>query len=333
MTTFKDGLFQYGGSAVGSGMLPVMGFTGTSGASKALFVHGSLGSDGNPGTVKDPLKTLTAAYGLCTDGAGDTVYILNDGSTAATVRDVALDWAKDNCHIIGLGAPSINQRARISTVSGSTDVDAYTPYLTLSASGCVVSNVSWFQGNSEDGVASVGIKVSGSRNYLSNVSVITGAHANQGDEAGTYNVQVTGSENVFEKCYIGQDTAARSNVANANVRFGAGGQEQATRNIFRQCVFPCFADGAAPVFILAPTAFDTQRWNLFDGCVFINTGTSTMTAGVSWSDTTGKLFLKDCAFYGCTDVTAADSSYVFAYGYAMGASAVEVGMFKGIDIA
>jgi hypothetical protein len=143
---------------------------------------------------------------------------------------------------------------------------------------------------------------------------------------------VTGSENVFEKCYIGQDTAARSNVANANVRFGAGSAEQATRNVFRDCIFPCFADGAAPVFISAVTEFDAQRWNLFERCTFINTGTSTMTAGVAWGITTGKLFLKDCGFYGCTDVTAADSSYVFAQGPAAGV-AVEVGMFKGIDIA
>lgn len=329
MTTFGDQVFQFGGVPIGGGMLPAM-----APGAKAFFVHGSLGLDGNSGLrPSEPLKTLTQAYALCTDGAGDVVYIMNDGSTAATVRDVALTWAKDNCHIVGLGAPAINQRVRISPATTVTDVDAYTPYLTLSASGCIIHNVSWFQGNSEDSKASVGIYVSGSRNYLSNLSVITGAHANQGDEAGTYNVQVTGSENVFDKCYIGQDTAARSNVANANVRFGAGSAEEATRNVFRDCIFPCFADGAAPVFILAPTAFDTSRWNLFERCNFINTGTSTMTAGVSWSDTTGKLFLKDCAFYGCTDVTAADSTLVFAYGVAMGASAVEVGLYKGIDIA
>lgn len=328
MTTFGDQVYQFGGVPVGSGMLPPM-----APGAKAFFVHGSLGLAGNSGLrPSEPLATLTQAYALCTDGAGDVVYIMNDGGTGASVRDVALVWAKDNCHIVGLGAPAINQRVRIAPATTATDVDAYTPYLTLSASGCSISNVSWFQGNSEDGKASVGIYVSGSRNYFNNVSVITGAHANQGDEAGTYNVQITGSENVFEKCYIGQDTAARSNVANANVRFGAGASDEATRNVFRECIFPCFADGAAPVFILAPTNADTQRWNLFDRCVFINTGTSTMTAGVSWSDTTGKLFLKDCGFYGCTDVTAADSTLVFVQGPA-GAPSVEVGMFKGVDIA
>ena len=330
MTTFGDQVFQFGGVPIaGGGMLPVM-----APSAKAFFVHGSLGLDGNSGLRPDePLKTLTQAYSLCTDGAGDVVYILNDGSTGATVRDVALVWAKDNCHIVGLGAPAINQRVRISPATTATDVDAYTPYLTLSASGCIISNVSWFQGNSEDGKASVGIKVSGSRNYLSNLSVITGAHANQGDEA-TYQVQVTGSENVFDKCYIGQDTAAAgNNAAYANVRFGSGAADEATRNVFRDCIFPMFADDTEPAFVRVVGLTDIQRWNLFDRCVFINTGTSTLDAAVvSPGSVTGKLFFKDCAFYGMTNVTAADSTDVLLYGIS-GASVVDVGFFKGVDIA
>ena len=329
MTTFGDGVYQYGGVPVGSGMLPIMGK-----GAKAFFIHGSLGADGNNGlSPSAPLKTLTTAYGLMEDGRGDVAYIMNDGSTTATVRDVALVWAKDNCHIVGLGAPSINQRARISTVSASTDVDAYTPYLTLSASGCIISNVSWFQGNSEDGVASVGIKVSGSRNFFDRVSIITASAANQGDGA-SYQLQVTGSENVFEKCYIGQDTvAAGNNAAYANLRFGSGANDEAARNVFRDCIFPMFADDTEPCFVRVVGLGDIQRWNLFDGCSFINTGTSTLDAAVvAPGSVTGKLFFKDCAFYGMTNVTAADSIDVFLYGIS-GASVVDVGFFKGVDIA
>jgi len=329
MTTFGDGVYQYGGQPIGGGMLPAMGTN-----SKAFFIHGSLGLAGNSGlSPSQPVKTLTQAYALMTDGAGDVAYILNDGTTGATVRDVALVWAKDNCHIVGLGAPAINNRARISTVSGSTDVDAYTPYLTLSASGCIIKNVSWFQGNSEDAKASVGHLVSGSRNYYENVSIITGAHANQGDES-SMNLQMKGSENVFEKCYIGQDTAAvgfNSKVW-SNVRFGGGANEEATRNVFRDCIFPMWANDTEPVFVYAPTAFDVQRWNLFDGCNFINTGTSTIAEAVSHACTTGKTFFKDCAFYGMTNITTADSAYVQLYGIT-GASVVDVGHYKGVDIA
>lgn len=332
MTTFGDGVYQYGGMPVGSGSLPVTGLT-ASGNGKAFFIHGSLGNDGNSGSAKAPLKTLTGAYALMTDGAGDVAYILNDGGTGASVRDVAVAWAKDNCHIVGLGAPAINQRCRIAPpTTSAVDVDAYTPYLTLSASGCIIQNVSWSQGQSEDAKPSVGILVSGSRNYINNVSVLNAQHANQGDEAATTNVTVTGSENVFDRCYIGSDTAAKS-AANTNVLFGAGGAEEATRNIFRDCVFTMFADAATPYFISAPTAFDTQRWNLFDGCSFINTGTSTIAAAVNWADTTGKLFLKDCAFFGMTDVTAADNAYVYMYGISSALGVVDIGHYKAVDIA
>jgi hypothetical protein len=331
MTTFGDGVYQYGGVPIGGGMLPSMGTK-----SKAFFIHGSEGLAANSGTSPDqPLKTLTQAYAKMTDGAGDVAYILNDGSSGATVRDVALVWAKDNCHIIGLGAPAINNRARISTVSGSTDVDAYTPYLTLSASGCIVSNVSWFQGNSEDAKASVGILLSGERNYLSRLSIITGVHANQGDE-NTVNLQVTGSENVIEDCYIGQDTAAvgfNSKVW-ANVRFGSGAADEATRNVFRRCIFPMFANDTEPFFIYAPSTSDTQRWNLFESCSFLNTGTSTLAGGVSWAaDVGGYLFLDNCGFYGCTDVTAADNALVLQVGPLNSATPVDRGLYTGTDTA
>jgi hypothetical protein len=330
MTTHGDAIYKHGGVPLGGGMLPVMGYK-----SRAFFVHGSSGVDGgNRGTSpKKPLKTLTAAYGKCASGRGDVVYILNDGTTGATVRDVALDWAKNNTHIVGLCAPAINNRARISTISASTDVDAYTPYLTLSAAGCIIKNVSWFQGNSENGKASVGMLVSGLRNYIENVSVITGAHINQGDET-SVNVQITGEENVFQSCYIGQDTAARSNVASANVRFGTGSAEEATRNIFRDCTFPMYADGAGPLFINAPSTADVQRWNLFERCNFLNTGTSTTTAGVVWAaDCGGLLFLKDCAFYGTTDVTAADNALVLQSTVAFSATPADMGKYMGVDVA
>ena len=322
MTTFGDQVFQFGGAPLGSGMLPVLGY-----GAKAFFVHGSSGAAGNSGlSPKDPVKTLTQAYALMEDGRGDVAYILNDGSSSASVRDVALVWAKDNCHIVGLGAPAINQRVRIAPPTTSTvDIDAYTPYLTLSASGCIISNVSWFQGQSEDS-ASIGIKVSGSRNYFNNVSIITGASQSTADQALTYQLQVTGSENVFEKCWIGQNTVNRSNVANSNVAFGSGSTDYAERNIFRDCIFPMKADGAAPTYICAKANNDVGTFNLFERCTFINTGSSTITQAVNWVATSGLCFLKDCAFYGQTDITTGNDATVQISGAAIG-SANDTGEF------
>lgn len=330
MPTWGDQVKEYGGVPVGQGLLGNMGFRG-----KHVWVHGGEGTDRGSGeNPRRPLATLTYAYSKLVDGRGDVVHILNDGSTGASVRDVALVWAKDNCHIIGHCAPGVNKRARIAPPTASAvDVDAYTPYLTLSASGCIISNVSWTQGQSEDTKPSVGIKVSGSRNCLDDVDILTGAHANQGDEASNIALQVTGSENKFKNCWIGTDTVARS-AANCNLKFGSGANDEATRNLFYKCIFPMFADAVTPVFVSAAAAFDVQRFNFMEDCAFINTGTSSLTAGITWAATTGYLYLKDCGFGGVTNITAADNAYVLqANAYFYSATPVDQGKFLSIDIA
>lgn len=333
ITAFPFGVSSWGQPVGGSGFLPVMG---GGGSAKAYFVDPANGSDGNTGLSPDkPLDTIAAAYAKTVDGQGDVVYLMNDGGTSGSAREsAAITWSNSNTHLVGLGAPAVNQRARITPTSGSTDVDAYTPFLTLSGSGCIISNVSFVQGNSENGKASVGILMSGSRNYLGNVSVLTGQHANQGDET-SYFMQVTGSENVVERCYIGTDTVAYGTAGktSASVRFGSGSSDQATRNIFRDCVFPLYADADTHAFIRTVTAFDTQRWNLFEGCNFVNTGTQTLTAAVTWADTTGICLLKDCAFYGAADITVADSVYVQVAGATFNGAATGLGLYTSVDIS
>lgn len=319
----------------GAGMLPIMGGRiAATGDAKSYFVDPANGSNGNLGLSPDKaLDTVTEAYSRTIDKSGDTIYLLNDGNTSGSAREpAAIVWAKDNVHLVGLCAPSINQRARLTPTSGSTDVDAFTPFITVSGNGNIFQNIALVQGNSEDGKASVGILCSGARNYFSNISVLTGQHANQGDEV-SYSVQITGEENVFDACYIGTDTISRGgNAASANVRFGSGATDQAARNIFRNCYFMMFADDTEPLFISMQDANDAMRWNLFDNCNFMNTGSSTIDAAVVWTGSSSRLFLKDCAFFGMTDITAADSTSVLMYGVS-GSSVVDVGHYKGVDIA
>ena len=328
MSNFPDMVTQFGGCPVGIGWFPAI-----RSSAKVYFVDPASGTDNNDGLKPtSAMATVGAAYAKTVDKQGDIVFLLGDGSTTGTSRDTAITWSNSNTHLIGVTAPGINKRARIAPpTTDAADVDAYTPYITLSGSGCVFANFSLYQGQTE-AKASVGILVSGSRNFFKNVDVITGASDNAGDYAHA-NLQITGQENLFEDCYIGQDTAPRGNNAiSTNVRFGNDAAEEACRNVFRRCVFPCWADDTEPVFIYTKTAYDATRWNLFENCTFINTGTSTLAAGVNWADTTGKLFLQYCGFYGCTDVTAADSSYVFLVGATPG-TPVDMGLFKGVDIA
>jgi hypothetical protein len=289
--------------------LPIMGSSG-----KAFFVDPARGSDGNRGTSWDrPLATVTKALSLCTDKAGDVVYLLNDGNTSGTSRDTAtIDWSKDNTHLVGLCAPSmISQRARISPPTSATAI--VTPQMTVSADGCVFANVAFFEGTSEDSVASECIRVTGSRNYFYNVAMMnmgdaTNGHA--GDEATSCHLKINGGgENLFENCYIGLDTAARS-VANANVELiGA-----TTRNIFKNCVFPAYADNADALFVKIDGSGDIDRFVMFDGCIFTNATSSaatTMTGAMDvHASAGGHVIVKDCMLIGATDWEAADSTVI-----------------------
>ncbi len=336
LTHFPHGVSSFGSPVTGGGMLPVMGGRrDATGDAKIYFVDPANGSDGNTGFSPDvAMNTVTAAYNKTVDTAGDVVYLLNDGGTGGSAREAAgITWSNSNTHLVGLCAPSINQRSRITPVTSATDVDAFTPFITVSGSGNIFQNISLVQGNSEDEKASVGISCTGARNYFNNVSVQTGQHANQGDEV-CYSVQLTGRENVFDQCYIGTDTISRGdNKASANVRFGSGSNDQATRNTFRNCFFAMFADDAEPLFISMQNENDAMRWNLFDDCNFINTGSSTLDAAVVWTGTSSWLFLKDCAFFGMTDITAADAANVLMYGISgQGSGVKDVGHYKAVDI-
>jgi len=308
MTTFGDMVFQFGGAPLGDGMLPLLG-------SKAsvFFVDPANGNDSQDGTKPDlALDTVTAAYNKTTDKYGDVIYLMNDGNTTGSARETAsITWANDNTHLVGLCAPvGISQRARIVPTSGNTDLDAFTPMMTVSGHGNIFKNFHIGAWGSEDGKAARGVDVTGNRNYFDNVHIVGITHANVGDEAAACDLKITGSENFFDKCTIGVDTVARS-AANASVDF----QSQATRNVFRGCIFPMLADNAGALFIKADSVSDLDRFTLFKDCMFINavesTGTS-LTSAVSVNNSAGGMvILQGCIIVGADDVAAADNGNVF----------------------
>ncbi len=292
-TNFPNGVSSYGTPVVPAG------YFGQN--SKTFFVNGAAGSNGNDGkTPKKALATVTKALSLCTDKAGDVIYLLNDGNTSGTSRDTAtIAWSLDNTHLIGVCAPTmLNQRARISPPTTASAV--VTPQLTVSGNGNSFTNISLVEGTAE-AADSVCVSVTGSRNYFNNVSMLnmldaTGSSA--ADRAGSAVLEITaGEENTFDSCYIGADTTARG-AANASVRFTSA----ATRNTFRDCFFAMRADANSPLFIDAASANDIDRWAYFKNCIFHNAVNSSGTAlaeiaSVS-STVNGTIILDYCSFVG-----------------------------------
>jgi hypothetical protein len=247
--------------------VPTMGMAGLPLVSgNVYFCDAVNGNDGNVGSADSPLQTLTQAYSLMTDGNNDVAVIVGDGSTAASQRlSSSLTWAKDACHIVGMTAPTaMAQRARITTATGATANLA--PLMTISASGCIFANFSFFQGVGEASTDEKLLDITGDRNYFNNVQFGGIGSTAGAARAGSYIISMSGAgENTFDGCVIGLETIQRS-AANASVKFASDCQ----RNLFRNCIFmmSCVTN-TTPLHIDASAAscFNGSS-NTFRSCLF-----------------------------------------------------------------
>lgn len=299
-TNFPNGVTSFGVPVIGSaGGIP---FTGN-----WYFCDYASGSDGNEGTADNPFKTITHAYSKCVAGNNDVVVIIGDGTTAGTQRlSATLTWAKDATHLIGITAPTaISQRARISHLTTATT--NINPLIAVSASGCMFSNFSVFQGIGQASTDEQCMNVTGDRNYFGNVHIGGMGAANGAARAGSYVLLLNdGDENTFDGCTIGLDTIART-AANASVKFSG----QAQRNVFKDCLFPVYATAATPVVVDANSVGSIDRFNLFKNCSIINSGTSALAACVAFNASQGGfIFMDNCSALGVTDWTASDTATV-----------------------
>lgn len=309
MTTFGDQVFQFGGAAIGGAL--GMGIMG--GGAKSFFVDPANGAAGNSGLRQDAaLASVGGAYALTTDKKGDVIYYLNDGNTTGSSREatIPLTWSKDNTHLVGCCAPVYaSQRARITPVS--TAALTANPVLSVTGHGNSFSNLQIAHfGADTDSIAARGVDVSGNRNYFYNCHIVGIPNAHTGDEAAACDIKITGSENMFERCYFGVNTVTRS-TTNACVEFGSA----AARTWFKDCFFTLFADNAGALFVKIDGAGDIDREVLFENCVFYNPVGSTSTSLTAAMDVHasagGNVIIKDCVLVGAADWEAADSSNIY----------------------
>lgn len=211
------------------------------------------------GTINSPFNSLTAGYNRAVAGNNDIVVLVGNGGTTASARlATTLDWAKNATHLVGVTAPVQEaQRARITTVTGATvNVN---PLMTVSASGCIFSNFSFFQGIGQSATDEQLINITGSRNYFGNVQFGGMGAAAGAARAGSYNILLSGGgENLFDRCSIGLETIQRS-AANANVRVRSGAQ----RNQFWDCEFVMAASATSPLYL------DVNASNALNGSTLV----------------------------------------------------------------
>lgn len=261
------------------------------------------GSDvSGDGSFQAPFGSLAQAYAQCVSGNNDIVVLVGNGGTSASARlSAAFTWAKNATHLIGICSPVLlSQRARIAPVSGTA---AFTPFFTISGSGCVFQNIQWFQGFTTGAVNQLCMVLTGQRNYFKSCHIAGMGDNESAQSAGSRSLKIGsagGGENLFEDCTIGVDTITRT-AANASLELTGG----TPRNTFRRCLFPFMGSSATILGILGTGAACVDRSNLFESCTFENAIKSTstqMTVLGSFTSASpgGMVLFKDCAMIGVT---------------------------------
>lgn len=283
-----------------------------------FWVDETNGSDGNTGGPTDPYATISQAYSQCVADRNDVVLVT--GTVHATST---LTWAKNKTHLIGLTAPSQNNRARISQ-TGST---VFTPLVNVTAQGCIFQDIATFHG-----FASATTQIcwtdAGGRNSYRNVQFFGGGDATAAAQAGMRSLLITGTtgENLFTGCTLGLDTVVRATNANATLELAGG----SPRNKFIDCVFQADVSLAGDTHVTIGSG-GIDRWVLFKDCAFLNAvnggpAATSMTAAFSVNSSAGgQVLLQNPASIGATKISAAGPVYIQA--------AVPTGATSGLAVA
>lgn len=269
------------------------------------YVDPASGSDGNSGTSTDsPYVTLAQAYSQCVSGRGDVVVLLSALSAGTMAVAAAIDWAKDNTHLVGNCAQvPYNKAAKITQAAA---LHAAT-FFTVSGNNCKFYNIEWLQDDStnQDNFA---LKVTGSQNYFFNCHIAGMAHATPAIRAGSRSLALIGPGgfNMFENCTVGV-----TNVVTAGANSQLALTAASPNNLFRNCIFVSYhtaAGGDAATFVLSGSG-GMAGYLIFDSCTFFNMKSSTsgraLTAAFALDAASGgDVQLKNCTTIGCTDVIA-----------------------------
>jgi hypothetical protein len=319
---------------------------GNSAVQAAFFIGGSAptqgnvyhvkpysGNNGNSGVSPEKaLKTLAQALAKATANQNDIVYFYSESNTAANTTDyqsTTLDWNKDGVHLVGVGSGvQIGQRSRIAQLSTVKTIENL---FTVSANNCLIANIEVFQGVATSTATSpVAATVSGQRNHIVNCQ-LSGIGDSSMNTAGARSLVLSGSENLFENCYIGLDTVIRSTAA---AEIGLTGTP--ARNIFKDCTINSYTSSTA--FLPITVAAGMDRFTQFENCKFIcaknitSAATPAAVFGGSVASINGEIQLIN-PFTNCTQYTATDESRVVALAHNGAATGHLIGIAQGINVA
>lgn len=259
------------------------------------------GNNNNDGlTPESAVADVPTAFAKTTANQHDAVVYMA-GSSSMTLS-AALDWNKNYTHLFSNEAPVRTAgRARIFQLSTLTGAS---PFLTISASGCVFKDFYIFQGVA-DATSLINVSVTGGRNYFENVHFAGGGNATQAIDGGASLKMDGAEENTFVNCTVGVDT-----VDAATGMSGILWDGESHRNEFYNCTVRMRAGNAGANFMEIVDSTGIDRDNTFVRSRFINnhTGNAMTSAFVAPAGMGAprRIFFDDCMVYGSTKLDAND---------------------------
>jgi hypothetical protein len=286
-------------------------------AGKWFFVDPKNGSASNDGlTPQTAVDSIVTAYGLCTDGAGDGIVHISQGTTTADTTSylhAALAWTKSGITVYGVCAPTrFAQRARIANHSTHADL---ANLITISGNNNAFYNLSFYNG----GTTGVGcVKVQGNRNYFEDVHFMGGMGMTTPTIADYDLTLDNATENTFVKCVFGSDTFDKSDIAGTEVIVsGTAAAGGSMRNRFYDCEFISFRSAGTTAGMIKIASVDAlNRTLLFDNCFFhmYRDGNATAEVAIVIGSTpsNGFIIFKDCQRHGFVDWAGVATNRVYS---------------------
>ena len=270
MTTFADGLYQFGGQPVSSGFPPTPG--------NMYFVNYGTGVDAGSGkNPNQPWQTIAYAYSQVTSGNDDIIVL--QGS-ATHVLSTMLDVTKSRVHFIGMDGTGgrfygNNAKVSLTATSGATNI------ATMKNTGVRNSFVNIKFINSSTVTEGIYCVAEGGEYALyQNCEIYKDTDL---DVTGAAELLLNGDSPQFIDCTIG---SLANEIVGAIIRpcvlltKGLAGAGKVTRDAyFQNCMFWRNGGNAANRLVYGANADDVERMLLFKGCGFINNPQGTANPG------------------------------------------------------
>lgn len=262
-----------------------------------------------------PLKTLIEAEDRCVAERHDTVFFVARADPDNPLASIL--WDKDYTHLVGLGPPlyGVGQRSRVVMADAVA-----TPTITFAGNGCIVKNIQLNQ-EMATGTPSGAAIVTGQRCFFENVFFMCPTAT----DVASYSLKLSGGENVFLRCNIGQTTLVRTAASYGLWIHGALDNQ---RNKFVKCEFRSWGGGTGlHTLVYIDASITNEGFTVqFEDCLFHNLiGVSLAQAIDDNCTAQHQILLRGHnSFLGCDTITL-DNADIWAADYATAHSGGSMG--------